>query len=154
MLLVVRKEGYLDCVHPQHLAISAGEVTTVEIALADARTGFTVAGKVGNFAEAAPRNDLGQVLPYGLMPDYCMYNQPGEVMVFATPKGLDWKIEDLLRYEVNFSTTTVVEGGFDYYCEPAQDEPGSFTIGLSAGQQMLMAFREGRSLECRFALRS
>ncbi|RKY63839.1 MAG: hypothetical protein DRQ02_12195 [Candidatus Latescibacterota bacterium] len=146
MLLVVRKEGYLDYVHPEYLTISSGETTTVSVVLSDARTGFLVRGRVGNFAEAAPKNSLGQVLPYSLMPDYCMYNQPGEVMVFATPKGLDWRIEDLLRYEVNFSSTSMVEDGFVDYYGQSQDEPGTFSIGLSAGQQMLMAFREGRSL--------
>ncbi|MBT3201324.1 MAG: carboxypeptidase regulatory-like domain-containing protein, partial [Phycisphaerales bacterium] len=145
--LGVRANGQFEYIYESIVLQSGDEIVhDVQMTPIDSVGGsIIVSGQVVNYNDIAPKNDMGNILPWGIMEDsYGDVNLPDWVTAVAFETGFDFTPESWLARVVQPTGFGHIEDGYDDYFVADPNPAGSFEMTLPAVPQSIFAVWDGR----------
>ncbi len=136
--LVIEAEGYARHRTGLIINVESGQTAMQNVQMQAVGESFTVTGTIANFAQIAPRNAQGVILPYQDI-EYDDFGRRAYVSVVAFPQNTTWDIGDFPWPERLFSGEADVEDGYDAGPQPSENPAGSFMLELPPGTHQIIA---------------
>ncbi|NQU10687.1 carboxypeptidase regulatory-like domain-containing protein [bacterium] len=118
-------DGYALDESPE-FAVASGNQAQPVVVMAAAGGPCTIAGSITNFANLAPKNQGGDVLP--LTDEYEKYDLPAEMGAFSYATGTTWNDEQLLWPDRQFTGEGDAADGYADHLQPGGPTAGTYMI--------------------------
>ena len=138
------KDGWLHNQSDEMLHLESGQEIVRDIVLTPSNEGVRVTGSISNFAQIAPRNGNGTVLPFELI-EYDDYGLPDELGVMSWARDTTLMISDPMGLDRLFTAWGFIEDGYGDYFAPSANPGGTFEMVLPAGVQEIIAHRDSQT---------
>lgn len=138
----VSKDGWTPYVSSDSFTVMPDQVLQRDIVLQPASAGVRVSGAVTNFAQFAPKNSDGVLLPFSIV-EYDGFlssdNGPGAPQVLAYSAEKQWTPADMIQPDRCFVAAADVTDGYRDYFLPSATPAGRYGMTLPTGAQIVQA---------------